>query len=190
MFLKIITLSSAAVFIATASFAASSKTCTHLHSPADVHSKHEHAQAHHGGYVKPGAAVAMTHDYDGQTASGEFETATLTISHIYNDGFLAIEVLPTEDLQIFANAPIEKIQLQTGSTLNLPIQFSGRINGTYSIAVETIYESVNGQQSRRVLSLPITIGPKLSRKTRPTAPITSKSAPKGYISLPATEVIR
>ena len=188
MFLKIITLSSAAFLIAGASLIANAdKAESHSKSP---HTHSHQAEAHQAGYVKPGAAITLTHDYDGQTKLGEFETVTLSLSHIYEDGYLSVEILPTPDLQIFSNHGLDKVELQTSSAVTLPIQFSGAANGSYSIAIETVYVSQNGQQSRRVLSLPITIGVKPAGKTQPTTPKVSKPAAKGIIALPANEVIR
>jgi len=140
--------------------------------------------------VKPGAAIAMTHDYDGETAPGEFETITLTLSHMYDSGQLSLEILPTPELQIFSNLPPHSAQLNHGSTLSLPIQITGAKNGTYSVAIEAVYESSEGQQSRRVLSLPVTIGTKPLGKTQPVKPNHTKSEATGYIALPATETIR
>jgi len=76
MSLKIITLSSVICLIAGAGlaalYAAPAQSSTHSKSKTAQH--HDH----HAGYVKPGAAVTLTHDYDGDTAPGEFETVTLT----------------------------------------------------------------------------------------------------------------
>lgn len=164
---------------------------------AEIDSDHGHSHAkdkpchnHHAGFVKPGAAVALTHDYDGQTAAGEFETVTLSLSHIYEGGFLSVEILPTDNLQVFSNFPLQQIPLEAGSVLNLPVQFSGTKNGTYSVAIETVYKSGEGQESRRVLSLSVTIGAKTLGKSQPAAPRVSKSTPKGFVALPANEVIR
>ena len=197
MFLKIITLSSATLLIAGASLIANADKAeshksqqTHSHQAEAHHARAHQSGAHHAGYVKPGAAITLTHDYDGQTKLGEFETVTLSLSHIYEDGYLSVEILPTPDLQIFSNHDLDKVELQTSSAVTLPIQFSGAANGSYSIAIETVYVSQNGQQSRRVLSLPITIGVKPAGKTQPTTPKVSKPAAKGIIALPANEVIR
>ena len=188
MSLKIITLSSVICLIAGAGlaalYAAPAQSSTHSKSKTAQH------HYHHAGYVKPGAAVTLTHDYDGDTAPGEFETVTLTLNHLYVDGYLSVEILPTPKLQIFSNYDLQKLDLQTGSTLNLPVQFSGTEAGHYSIAIETVYESQNGQQSRRVLSLPILIGRQPASKTQPAASKSSKPALKGVIALPVNEVIR
>jgi len=185
MFLKIITLSSVACLIAGASLVAHPKK----HSTSVVPNKSQHTHEHHAGYVKPGAAVEMTHDYDGQTTLSEFETVTLTLNHMYENGQLSVDILPTEGLQVFSNGP-QQVQLHHGSTLNLPIQFSGSENGSYSIAVETVYENPEGQQSRRVLSFAVTIGTALPSKSRPIVSTTSKPKTLGVIALPATETIR
>jgi len=188
MILKTIALSSAALLIAGASHVAFFDKTTFSNAYNKSETAHHHD--HHAGYVKPGAAVEMTHDYDGQTAPGEYETVTLTLTHMYEDGYLDVDILPTADLQVFSNIPPKQTQLHYGSSFSLPIQFSGTVIGTYSIAVEAIYNSPDGQQSRRVLSLPITIGAKPAGKTQPAAPKTSKSTGTGFIALPAVEVIR
>lgn len=186
MFLKTITLSSVALLIASAGYVATSDTEAH----SDVQHKSEAAHHnHHAGYVKPGAGVAITHDYDGQTHLGELETVTLTLSHLYEDGALSVDILPTENLQIFSNMPVQG-RLYHGSTLSLPIQVSGTLNGTYSIAIEAVYNSPQGQQSRRVLSIPITIGEIAAGKTQRIPLKTEKSKAEGFIALPAKEVIR
>jgi len=46
------------------------------HDAAETH-KHTHKETH---YVKPGAAVSLSHDYDGQTLLGEIETLSLTLT--------------------------------------------------------------------------------------------------------------
>jgi len=145
---------------------------------------------HHAGYIKPGAAIALTHDYDGQTAVGEFETITLTLNHIYENGNLSIDILPTEGLQVFSDLPLKNHTMQTNRNLSIPIQFSGMTNGIYSIAVEAVYESPEGQQSRRVISVPITVGTRAANKSQPITPQSEKSNATGLITLPAKEVIR
>ena len=102
---------------------------------------------------------------------------------------MTIDILPTTELQVFSNMPAQKIELYHGSTLSMPIQFSGTINGTYSLAIEAVYDSLDGQQSRRVLSVPIVIGPKPAAKSQPANPQQTKSK-TGLIVLPAQEVIR
>lgn len=184
---KTIFLSSAVLLFAAAGFAASVETAAQ--SDADHKTEATHHD-HHAAYVKPGAAVAMSHDYDGQTNLGEFETVTLTLTHMYETGHLSVEILPTSDLQIFSNMPVQNTPLHNGSVLSLPIQFTGTVNGTYSIAIETVYTSPDGQQSRRVLSLPVTIGASFAGKTRPASSKTVKPDSNSYIALPAQEVIR
>jgi len=110
---------------------------------------------------------------------------------MYDDGHLRIDILPTTDLQVFSTLPTQATPLYHGSTLSLPVQVTGVKKGAYSVAIETVYESSNGQQSRRVLSLPILIGTnETESKSQRATPQTSKSTVKGYIALPASENIR
>ena len=197
MFVKIITSTMAALLFMNAGLAMSFETpeIENIETPAKGQLKpHSHCKnahhKHHMGYIKPGAAIALSHDYDGQTALGEFETITLTLSHIYENGQLTIDILPTEGLEIFSGLSLESVPIETSVDISLPIQFSGLADGTYSIAIETIYESPEGQQSRRVQSVLITIGTKPVGKSQPPLTQIEKTKATGLIALPAEEIIR
>lgn len=145
----------------------------------------------HKGYFKPGAAVALTYDYDGQTDLGELENLTLTLKHYYNTGYISARLLETNDLHIISHQTLDNEKLQTGLDLQLPIQISGLKSGEYYISLEIIYESLAGNQSLRVLSLPVRIGNIDKFKTTKTAPQPSKSiTEKGFVILNAREVIK
>jgi len=67
---------------------------------ADVDPKpdmHVHAE-----FLKPGAAVQIRHDYKGQTALNSYETISIDVTHIYQNGILDITVLPSQDLDILS----------------------------------------------------------------------------------------
>lgn len=149
------------------------------------------SEAHiHAGYVKPGAAISLRHDYDGQTDAGELETFTVTLDHIYEAGYLTVQWLDTAEVVISADTNPSQIELSAGSSFALPVQFSSVKNGHYMIGLDVIYESLEGQQSRRVLSVPVTIGTTVTNK-RVSAPST-KAEPKavqGLIIMTAKETI-
>jgi len=144
----------------------------------------------HKGYYKPGAAVALTYDYDGETQPGELENLTLTLQHHYSDGYLSARLLETPDLQITSHGNLENKQLQAEISLSLPIQLSGTNTGEYFISLEVIYENLSGERSLRVLSLPIQIGDSKVSKGTTAAPRLKSSGTKGLIILEAQEVIR
>lgn len=141
-------------------------------------------------FVKPGAAVGLTHDYDGKTQRGELETVTLTLNHIYKEGYLTVRVLPPPDLQIMSDISPYKISLQAGSTFTLPVQFFSALEGAYSLGLEAVYESLDGHQSRRVLSVPIAIGTETTEKAQALSPKDVQVTTKGIIALPARETIK
>lgn len=145
----------------------------------------------HKGYFKPGAAVALTYDYDGQTEIGELENITLKLEHHYNSGYISARLLETADLNIMSHQILENEKLQTGSDLQLPIQISGHKSGEYFIGLEIIYESLAGKRSLRVLSLPVRIGRIDKSKTGQASPQSPESiAAKGLVILSAQEVIK
>lgn len=145
----------------------------------------------HRGYVKPGAAISLRHDYDGQTYAGELETFTVTLEHIYEAGYLTVQWLETPELVKSSDTNPNQTELSAGSLLTLPVQFSSVKKGRHMIGLEVIYESLEGQQSRRVLSVPVTIGTTAASKSLPTP--SAKAAPKaaqGLITMVAQETIK
>lgn len=148
------------------------------------------AAPQHAGYVKPGAAITLSHDYDGQTNIGEFETVTTSLSHMYSDGFLSIDLIAPPDIHISSFQPGHKLPISSGSSLVFPFQFSSSKAGHYSISLQAIYETPNGQQSRRVVSIPVAVGLKPHGKTSPQVPDNRKIKLGGLVSLPAQEVIK
>lgn len=145
----------------------------------------------HISFVKPGAAVSLDHDYDGQTEIGALETVTMTVSHLYESGSLSAKILPMSGLDIISDSSRQKTQLSTGSTLQLYVQFSALKSGQYILAVELIHDDGLGQQSRRTLSLPIQVGePGAQTLSKVNNPIERKVKSNGLIIMPAEENIR
>ncbi len=154
---------------------------------AELAKSHKH---HKKAYVKPGAAVSLSHDYDGKTYIGEFETLTASLSHIYQDGTVSVDLLAPHSLQITAFSPLHNMPIQSGSSLDLPIQFSSRKAGAYTMSLQVLYKTPMGDESRRVLSIDVNIGDDVFGKVMnaPNANITTVSQ-KGLVALPAIEVI-
>ena len=163
--------------------------CSFSAAALDTSGKHkEHA---HKGYYKPGAAVALLHDYDGQTELGERENIMLTLEHHYSSGYISARLLETPELQILAYSQLDNEKLQTGSKLQIPVQISGTKSGKYYISLEVIYENLSAQRSLRVLSLPIQIGNINTSKGANTEPQKAISnIEKGLVILNAQEVIK
>jgi len=155
----------------------------------DVSSKnHSHS---HKGYYKPGAAVTLSYDYDGETQLGELENLTLTLNHYYSGGYISARLLETRELQILSHRTLENEKLYAGSSLHLPIQISGTKTGEYFVSLEIIYENLSSERSLRVLSLPVQIGSVSKSKNVRKSPEKSKSdTEKGFIILEAQEVIK
>ena len=150
------------------------------------------ARSHsHKGHFKPGAAVSLSYDYDGDTQPGEIENMTLTLSHYYNDGYITARLLETPDLEIIPHKILENEKLQSGLNLQFPLQLSGTKTGEHYISLEVIYENLFGEQSLRILSLPIQIGNIDKSKGAATAPESSKlSKEKGFVVFSAQEIIK
>lgn len=123
---------------------------------AETSSKpHKHI---HKGYYKPGAAVELSYDYDGQTELGELESLTLTLHHHYSEGFISAVLLEPQGFQLLSYQELEHEAVQGGAAFQLPLQLSGTTPGAFYISLEVTYENAAGERSLRVLSLPIQIG--------------------------------
>ena len=147
-------------------------------------------------YIKPGAAIDLSYDYDGQTTIGVAETITLTINHMYSRGYLTAALMPDYGLTIISDVSQVPHSLQSGKTITLPLQLSAKAAGTYSLGVEIVYESEQGFQSRRVISLPLFVGMGTLSKGQYKAPATSfksenqKLGSTELIGMAAREIIR
>lgn len=149
---------------------------------------HSHS---HKGYFKPGAAVALSYDYDGDTRPGELENITLNLEHFYRDGYISARILETPDLKIISSQNLSNERVHAGSNFSLPLQLSGTKQGEHYISLEVIHESLDGQQSLRVLSLPVHIGERSKTKSvNPPSQKLEQGKEKGLIILNAQEVIR
>jgi len=150
----------------------------------------EHSHAHKG-YFKPGAAVELTSDYDGKTQPGELENLTLKLQHYYRDGYISARFIETEGLDIFSYQTLENEKLIDETALLLPIQLSGTQLGEHFISLEITYESLSGDRTMRVLSLPVQIGERQKSKGETTSFQQPKSSHQdGFVIFEATETIR
>ena len=154
----------------------------------EQHKPHAHQKTR---FVKPGAAVTLSHDYDGKTELGELETVSAKLSHLYQAGVLSVALLSAPDIQISAFTSLQNKTIYQGVTLDLPIQFSSLSQGRFTLSLETVYTSPEGQESRRVLSIPVNVGgekiekmPNLSRTKHKT------NTESGLVGLAAIEVIQ
>ena len=183
--------------IFTLALAGAVMTLAGAQSAASNDHAHEHSAEQHKtyvrknvGFVKPGAAVTLSHDYDGKTGLGEFETLTATLGHIYQDGALSVALLSAPDIHISAFTPVQNMPVYQGSTLDLPIQFSSSKFGNFTLSLEAVYNSPDGHESRRVLSIPVNVGGKILEKTPASSNAEFQTETKsGLIGLAAIEVI-
>lgn len=151
------------------------------------HKSHAHS---HTEFVKPGAAVSMTHDYDGQTNLGEIETVTATLEHIYESGFLTVSVKSGEAIDMMSDTNARHLSLTPESKLAVPIQFSSRQNGQHFIGIDIIYESPDMAQTRRTLSVPIIVGAVPNEKAALKIHYAKAKSSSGLISMNAQEEIK
>lgn len=150
----------------------------------------EKSKFHKSGFVKPGAAINLSHDYDGKTAVGEFENVTVRLDHIYQDGTISVDLLSPSHIQISAFQSVHDMPVYSGSFLELPIQFSGLKAGSFTVSLEVVYKTPMGNESRRVASIPLNIGGEtLGKAAHARNDEITPVSKQGLIGLPAIEVI-
>jgi hypothetical protein len=187
-----------ALIVATSLLGGVSPAQDHAQNHAQAHAAstkvqcddHTHKHSHIAGYVKPGAAVEITHNYDGQTDIGQTETIKLSLNHFYDHGYLTTNIVSSPNVSVTSSAGAYPAQLYPGSEVSVDLQVSSHVAGTYFVGVESIYESLDGHQTRRMLTVPITIGAKSAGKTIAAPAQTVADKPKGIVTLSAREVIR
>ena len=146
----------------------------------------------HAGYLKPGAAVQISHDYKGNTALNSYETISIDVTHIYQNGVLAMTVLPSPGLDILSPLDTLSVHIMPDVSAKTMVQFSGRTEGRFLLALEIIHQDLTGQQSRRVLSIPVQIGEgQTDKETDKGTQIIAQSQTvnSGLIGLKAKETI-
>ena len=142
----------------------------------------------HAEFLKPGAAVQIHHDYKGQTALNSFETISIDVTHIYQNGILEMTVLPSQDLDIMSSLETQSVPITPDIAPKIAVQFSGQKSGLFSLAVEFIYQDPVGQQSRRVYSIPVQIGNEHRQKGSETH-TKGQTKSSGIIALKAKETV-
>ncbi|MEP6342189.1 MAG: hypothetical protein ABJ275_02655 [Maricaulaceae bacterium] len=163
--------------------------CAEVNAQDKAQSKHDHFADISS--VKPGAAVSLSHDYDGHTELGALETVTLSISHLYKSGMLSAAILPSSGLDIISDTTPQQTEISVGSVMQLYVQFSTLKSGAYNLNVEIIHEDRFGQQMRRTLSVPIMAGDvDMQKKSGFERAAANKVKSTGLIVLPAQEIIR
>ena len=189
MTMKTISLAAALLAITALSASVVASAPSKAQEPATYAKPHAHD---HAGYVKPGAAVELVHDYDGQTRIGEFETVNLSLVHIYSQGIIHAALIAPEGLILTQTNPSLRVDLYDNAPISLPVQFSSSQAGRYNLGIDVTYEEPNGHQTRRALTLPIVVGdaaPAAKPQAHGHAAREEKSK-DGVIALPAQEVIR
>lgn len=142
----------------------------------------------HAEFLKPGAAVHIRHDYKGHTALNSYETISIDVTHIYQNGVLDMTVLPSEDLNIVSHLETQSVHITPDIAPNITVQFSGQKEGSFSLALEFIHQDPTGQHARRVLSIPVQIGEgKRQKGSQNISQSQTKSS--GIIALKAKETV-
>lgn len=88
---------------------------------------HEVTEEHSDQYLKPGAAVKFTQNYDGSVIVGETETFVLSVNPSYSSGNLTLQLSTTEGLDLLV-VPEQSFEM-TGESFDVPVEFQASTIG-------------------------------------------------------------
>lgn len=109
-------------------------------------------------YMKPGAAISMAHDYQGPTQLHAIESITLRFDPIYENGSLDITPLRSDHIELLSGRISQSFDLEVEANPTIYVQFSGEKPGSFSLALDLVHTSLNGQVTRSVVSVPVQFG--------------------------------
>jgi len=142
-------------------------------------------------YVKPGAAITLSHNYDGKTAMGEIEAINIALDHPYEDGFLGLSILETPGLEILSPGHEQEFRLSAGGIVKTEISLRARSEGTHYLTLQIAYEDLRGQVTRRSLAIKINAGETQQADKRQDGETGQRPHDgQALILMPAQEVIR
>ncbi len=109
-------------------------------------------------YMKPGASVYLTHNYDGKTAVGEIENITVTLTEAYDTGTLTATILPTDGLTIYSDTRMHSFAMNGAAEHTLNVQVSANTDGVYYLNLQMVVEDGTGNVMRRSGGVAIYVG--------------------------------
>ena len=117
------------------------------------------------GYTKPGASVALRHDYKGQTSPGQRGEMTVDVIMQPTDGIVSVSFSASEGLSLLSGADAQTFQVSrddfsdNGSPLGeRKLSFRADEDGRYYVSAFVSITDPSGITQSRVVAMPVPIG--------------------------------
>ena len=111
---------------------------------------------YHQGYVKPGADIRFSNDYDGYSEPGVEDSFILSIRALSPTAFLTLQFSATEGMDVLMDAE-QKFEMSSGS-LEIPVRLYAQNSGAYRFRVSAIADTGLASAQARSYSLTINVG--------------------------------
>jgi len=142
-------------------------------------------------YVKPGAAITFTHNYDGQSKPGEIENFVVNVHEEYAAGDLTVNISADDGLDINFGGGQHSFSMADNADQVINVSVSASSPGRYYLNFQAAANSGNGQVLRRSYAIAIQVGDK-SFNTKPSEGMNIQQTESGenIIIMDAEETIQ
>lgn len=131
--------------------------------------------------TKAGAAIGLTHDYDGHTKVGETETIRVTLSDRYDSGVLTVSANGSNGLSVSPENTGKSFRMDVTATHILDVQARADAEGIYSLNIQMEANVGTGQVARSTATIALYVGDSVQFEKNSTGknqPQKSEAAPK------------
>ncbi|WP_284285192.1 hypothetical protein [Marinibactrum halimedae] len=129
--------------------------------------KHHHDDSHSAseGYMKPGAGVTFTNDYDGKSNPGVMESFTLSAKLLQPVDNVQFSISSPDNILVGGEIQYSEVSPQS-NTIEIPISVLSSEEGRYYLNVQVV-TNASGYQSSRAHAVKVVFGnpPAMKSKT-------------------------
>ena len=143
--------------------------------------------------VKPGAAVGLSHNYDGQTPVGEEETFTISLT-LSSQAIHEVHISLSDNHSGFRLTSEREQRISPATTTILvPVVLQTLLEGEHHLGVFVTTKNKAGGAMSRAFEIPIHVGDGLTSSAKSDSESETKAnykgSPRGMVIMPAREKI-
>lgn len=150
--------------------------------------------ANHKGYFKPGASVALQHDFSGRIDAGELGEMTVDLVMQPKDAEVSVYYTATDGLNLLSGGERRTTHVSVSDFENgasplgsQALRFSAAEDGRYYINAFVRITHPNGQSLGRVLTVPVYVGTAPAKAK--SQKVITQSSGRSIIVMPAKETV-
>lgn len=156
-------------------------------SPA---SKHAHVGGEYIKTAKPGAAVEISHDYDGTAQVGETRLVNIRVANSYDAGRLEVSLSPNAGLTLENGSGPYVFDMAGHDVHEFSVSVKAHGQGIFYLNVTAVAKYGTHQQAARNTAISFNAGVERLKRPNEVAVVPEKTqGPAGVVSMPADEEI-